>query len=307
MAIDETPEVRVQYRLLIREPLSDGFKRIILEQIQNILLELKAYESDTVSAVHNSRKSFKMIRTALRLVRPYYGSEWFKAQNQIFRDQAANLSLLRDAHVMRETILAFMAEEKQPGLFQEFSGRVDEYVQFLENDIIGNHHLFTEIISALEFIALDIEKWPPMPDDIRILRPGIVNIYGNGLKNRLIALLNKSADDYHEWRKDAKNLQYIRQLLTDFWPSEVYESYEDLSELSALLGLVHDYAVLENKVAEWVNSEKMDMDKSEPIISFISQKKDSIQNEAEKLGEMIYSIPMVEYIHQFDLHWNNIV
>ena len=65
----------MSYRLELNESLPDGIKRIVKEQIDQALEQLRESPEGRNEAVHDARKRFKKIRAVLRLVRDEIGEK----------------------------------------------------------------------------------------------------------------------------------------------------------------------------------------------------------------------------------------
>ena len=91
------------YRFKLGEPVPEGIKRIVGEEIEAAARHLSGQgESDRDEAIHEARKSVKKIRGVLRLVRPELG-EVYRTDNARFRDIGRQLSQFRDAGASIET------------------------------------------------------------------------------------------------------------------------------------------------------------------------------------------------------------
>ena len=90
------------YRLIKDEPFSEALARIFAEQIDFALGKLRNPEkADLDRAVHEARKSIKKARAILRLV-PLEAK--VKRANTLLRDAGRELSRLRDAAALIETV-----------------------------------------------------------------------------------------------------------------------------------------------------------------------------------------------------------
>ena len=57
------------YRFKLQEPISEGVRRIGLEQIEIAAAKL-ASKDDVASCIHDARRCLKRLRALLRLIRP---------------------------------------------------------------------------------------------------------------------------------------------------------------------------------------------------------------------------------------------
>ena len=84
----------MKYELDLQESPADGTKRIIAERVDYVHDLMTDPQPTRENAVHQSRKSFKRIRAALRLVRNDAGHDWYRRENRFYRDSSRLLSLI---------------------------------------------------------------------------------------------------------------------------------------------------------------------------------------------------------------------
>lgn len=83
------------FRLARNEPAGAGITRIVQKQIDGVLRNWEQRDLNTAMVVHNARKSCKMIRGALRRVRPR--SDAYSRENKCRRDGGASHSKQRNS------------------------------------------------------------------------------------------------------------------------------------------------------------------------------------------------------------------
>jgi len=282
------------------QDLDAALKDILSEEVQYINYCLSDY-NDLKTSVHESRKSFKKIRSLLRLLRVEAGEEWFTNHNQFYRDLAAEISDLRDAHVLIESVELLqrqnLADEDGPGL--------NAVVEHLETSSaqkerqVVDEQLFDKIVNALHGKDSDLPAWPVIDNDLLVLIPGLTLIYKDGYDHMYRAFIDPSAHNFHEWRKDVKHLYHMRMLFNRFWPPSINYSSEDLKELSDHLGLEHDLAVL-NDVLDLIDTD------TEFIAEAITKKRGKIQNMAKYMGKLIFDESPEYHMRHFEDHWQTV-
>jgi len=282
------------------QDLDAALKDILSEEVQYINYCLSDY-NDLKTSVHESRKSFKKIRSLLRLLRVEAGEEWFTNHNQFYRDLAAEISDLRDAHVLIESVELLhhqnLADEDGPGL--------NAVVEHLETSSaqkerqVVDEQLFDKIVNALHGKDSDLPAWPVIDNDLLVLIPGLNLIYKDGYDHMYRAFIDPSAHNFHEWRKDVKHLYHMRMLFNRFWPPSINYSSEDLKELSDHLGLEHDLAVL-NDVLDLIDTD------TEFIAEAITKKRGKIQNMAKYMGKLIFDESPEYHMRHFEDHWQTV-
>ena len=121
----------MSYELRREEPLADGIRRIVVEQVDIAIRVLSHPQCNggVDEAVHEARKSFKRVRSALRLARGVVGNESYHRESVRFRILAGALASLRESAVsvlsideLREDV----APELRPGAFSELRAHLVE-------------------------------------------------------------------------------------------------------------------------------------------------------------------------------------
>src|SRR5438445_3587110 len=102
---DRAKEHLVAFELQMGESVEAGVRRIVDEQLQDALDELRGADPRKAdAAVHAARKRFKRIRSLVRLVRTGLGQAVYHRENACFRDAGGSLAEVRDAAVLVQTL-----------------------------------------------------------------------------------------------------------------------------------------------------------------------------------------------------------
>jgi CHAD domain-containing protein len=76
----------MSYRLNEHETMSDGIKRVVLEQIDKALGQLQSTNGSRDDAIHDARVCLKKIRAVLRLVQAELDGGIFRQEDVSYRD-----------------------------------------------------------------------------------------------------------------------------------------------------------------------------------------------------------------------------
>ena len=237
------PEKRLQYRLRPGEEPGDAICRVITARASQAAAAVRrAGEADDPTPdVHQARKSLKKVRSALRLLRGVIPDEERKAANGACRDSSAALSGARDAEVKLATLDSVIGEGPAPagagqwraGLEEEAAGhRGDLTPQGLaevavEIDTVAGNFRGRRLAAASEQIAGNVGRG-----------------YRRGRKAMKKARSNDRPEDFHGWRKRAKDLRYHLEMLEPGLPGEFTKVRKQATELADQLGDLHDFDVL---------------------------------------------------------------
>lgn len=230
------------YRFELREKTAAGYSRIVTEQIDRVLSELKNTPNrDT--AIHEGRKSLKRIRALLRLMRPGLGEQTYKTENARFREIAALFSADRDRHVLYgiadglekamapehadafKVIKASLAPKAANGAASQDSGKTSEAVALLKN-------------ARKETAGRRIR-----PDSFETIVAGLEKSYRKGRKQLRAAYEKPEDEAFHDLRKSVQQHWRHMQLLQNAWPDLFSARVTAAKRVSQILGDDHDLAV----------------------------------------------------------------
>lgn len=249
--IVERSESRRQrtYRLRPDEPVADGVRRITRGQI-DLAVELleNADDGELDEAIHESRKAFKRVRALLRLARDELGDETYRRETETFRDAGRELSSVRDARVMVNTLedlTSVYGEEIPDGGFGGLHDTMRAEAQAAHAQIENDPAAVQDVLLTLRAARARVEGWPlPESGDRRSLAAGFERIYRRGRRAQGTAAAEASTEAMHELRKRAKDLWHAAQVLRPVGPKPMRKLARRAHSLSDVAGEDHDLAVL---------------------------------------------------------------
>jgi len=235
----------MSYRFEPDEPIADGLRRIAAEQIDRALSELDDPNLPKDETVHQVRKRCKKLRGIIRLVRPGFGG--YRDANARFRDAARALSGVRDARVLLETYDHLMKRYDRQvnrrafaSIRAELTRRLDRLVEE-DLDLPGRLAAFrVEMQSARRAAA----RWEIEGRGFDAVAGGLAKTYRRARAARDDAYDQPADERFHELRKRIKYHWYHTRLLQKAWPAKLKPHRAAAKEISDLLGLDHDLAVL---------------------------------------------------------------
>jgi len=275
------------YRLLGHESIEEFLKRVASEQVAKAIEDLDDLEGadDLHEAVHEFRKRCKKIRGLIRLVRP--GFPDYAAENAWFRDLAGELSALRDATSVQESVAAL----------------AKHYADDLDDDAFAGIHAWlgkrretmTEARDAREKVEViraelpealaRIEDWRLDSSGADALEAGLAKTYKRAHRAMAVAADDGTSRDFHEWRKRVKYHRYHLRLLTPIWPKVTKARYKETKHLSDLLGDDHDLAVLRATLEEERGGA---VDERAALIALSRRRSAGLRAEAWSLGRRLF-------------------
>src|SRR6266576_2817396 len=113
------------FRLKLREPLSDGLKRVFREQIHSALQLCRHPVKQRGVTVHEVRKHLKKLRAAMRLAVGEVGKNQRAREDRCVRKIGRLVSDLRDAQVRLQTLIQ-LRDETAKGSGENHFPRIEE-------------------------------------------------------------------------------------------------------------------------------------------------------------------------------------
>ncbi len=279
--------LNMAYRLKRGEPVPEGIRRIVQEEIDSASEQLSNGKKRD-EAIHESRKSLKKIRGALRLVEPELGRV-YSAENARMRDLGRQLSEIRDATAILEVFDGLL--EKYKGALQseafaairrglEKSKRETEQALHIDK-VVGR------ALSALRALGKRAGNWPLKKDGFQAIAPGLQNRYRRGRTSMGVAQDDPTPENYHEWRKRVKDHWYHVRLLENLW-TDVMQAHEgSLKNLETWLGDDHNLVVLRSKLED-KNGEYGDEKEIQLFLALGDQHQRELRENAMSLGQRVY-------------------
>jgi CHAD domain-containing protein len=277
------------YRLKSGEHAADGVRRIAREQIDLASEQLTA--RDLGDGVHEARKAFKRLRALLRLSRDPLGDEVYRVENTTFRGLGRDLSGVRDAAVLVETL-----DELREGYADELSdGAFDGLREALEAEARTAHEALEDDRALTERARGDLDAardrvagWPLADDGgVASLAPGFRRIYRRGRKALRAADRDTSTECLHELRKRAKDLWHAAQVLRPVAPKKLKRLGRDAHALADVVGDDHDLAVLHDAALERAHA--LAEGEGELLAAVIARRRSRLQREALERACRLYA------------------
>lgn len=293
------------FHLKAKEPVPEGLKRIAREELESAAGQLGGKAGgNRDEAIHEARKSLKKTRAVLRLSRKELGPV-YREENARLRDLGRVLSGFRDAGAMIETLDALVANYKS-----EFGRRTGGSVrrallaEKAESERSADiESTLAEGAKTLRAAAEEVEKWPLERDGFRAIEPGPKQSYARGRKAMAYAAKHPKAENYHEWRKRAKDLWYHVRLLEPLWTG-VFEAYEkSLKDLETALGDGHNLVLLRERIREDPAKYGSAADVKR-VLKFIGRRQAELRANAQALGARIYEEKPRQFIRRLAHLWD---
>ena len=191
--------------------------------------------------VHNLRVATKRLRAAWKMVRPLVGKDFVKERAAALRELSALLACARDHAVL--VGLGRKLDKAYP------EAPFHEVVDFLENapqsgeSTEANESRIRELV-ADEHKAWDSVTFESPAAEQTALRRAVVESRSKARAATRLALADKHAGVWHNWRKAVKQLRYQREFLAEIQSRLPGKWDARISRLGSRLGDRNDLANL---------------------------------------------------------------
>lgn len=293
--------LRRAYRLRRDETVADGLRRIAAGRAAKALERLRGVEPGAdgyAEAVHGARKDMKKLRAVVRLLREPLGEEAYRRENRAFRDAGRALSASRDAQVRLEMLDA-LAERRE----DLPSDALALWRSELERELRESEDVEARLGEATEPIeagAARIQSWKLSGDSWALLEAGLTRAYRDGRRAMRRARRGGDAQDFHQWRKRAKDLWYQLEIVRDAWPPVLGETAEEAHRLSELLGDHHDLFLLDEDLGRRV----IEARRAATLRAAISARQEELAGGAFELGARLYAERPKAYRRRLRAYWH---
>jgi CHAD domain-containing protein len=280
----------MSYRFKSDEALADGLKRIFREEIKAALKETRRSAQRRGEAVHEFRKHLKKLRAALRLAADEVGKNRHQKADRCVRDIAKIVSDLRDAHVRLQTILQ-LHERFRAREFRKIFRRIEDLLTLeVESFSAATAGWEKQVVSKLQALEKQVGHWNLKDISWRQICRAVATSYRRGQKRLTEALKNPTADNFHRWRKEVKDLWYQLRLLAPLNRVVLEEIAGDAKTLGELLGGQHDFSFLLSRLDKDRGDQALEPARAR-LEKLIRQRGKKLQRDAAELGRRFYAEP----------------
>ena len=277
----------MSYQLQHNEtPGEKGVRRICRRQVELGLAIVAGKRETADTPVHETRKHLKKARAALRLVRREIGRGLFKRQDHCLRDVGRMISEIRDAEVRLETVRQL---QKVTRPRRQCYQNVEEILAHeLENFVAAFAEWQSQAVPILERARDDIDIWAVDQFDLIQLRRSIQGTYKRGRDALAAAKRVGSAESFHHFRKEAKQLWYQLRILRPVNLVVLKTLSAELGSLGELLGRAHDLDFLAERMRQEPDETTWQREGHE-LLAVIEASQSDLQRGAADLAERFYS------------------
>lgn len=273
------------------ELVGAGFRRIATEQMTKSILNADAVGDPPAGRIHSARRHCKRLRGLFRLVRGDFNT--YASANAAVRDAAAQLSAVRDAAVLRETLAKLYEWAGQPVVGRL---RVDPVDPAVEEAALKTFR------AAMSTLLGESRSWKIDKIDRHTLAQGFGRYYGKAADAADEARRKPSDEAFHDWRKQVKYHAFQLILLKSCLADAEGSSLEQVERLAEVLGKHHDLAVLCQTVHETPGKLGIDLDPAFIAIN-AGLLQERLAGQAFRLADEIFARPAKVVRHSTSVRW----
>jgi CHAD domain-containing protein len=284
------------------ESVSKAVRRLSRSRIQDALDCLK--DCRQAEAIHCARKDIKRVRAVLRLVRTGIKKKQFRRVSKHLRQAANSLAAPRDAYV-KISALKNLAHHFKGQLSSDAFRHIradlrdafdEEMKRFAKKRTIkAVQHRLRRVGKELGRLKIEEKGW-------KVLGRGLSDTYSSGQHAYRAALKDLMPDNFHEWRKRAKDLWYQVTLMQPIWPEQMEATAKELESLGESLGDDHDLFMLRQAIREQSRNQARDRE-LEALGGLIEQRQDELRTAALALGSRFYAEKTSAFCHRLAGYW----
>jgi CHAD domain-containing protein len=294
----------MSFSLRAKETVEDGIKRIVNDEIAQAIKDIDNPKLKRAEAVHEVRKSCKKIRSVLRLVRPQF-EETYQFENVWFRETAKGLAELRDAEAIVETyddLLDKFGDQIDGQAFASVRRALTLRRKKLIDETGNLNQKLEELRGRMREAAERVADWNLKMEEFDGIEGGLVATYRRARNTMAAAYDDPTAENFHEWRKQAKYHGYHTRLLRELWKPMIRSLRAEADELSDFLGDDHNLAVLHKTLRESPDSygSKPDV---QALLGLINRRSAELRVEATTLGARIFADKPKAFGRRFRVYW----
>ena len=276
--------------LKLREPLSEGLKRVFREQIDSAIHCCQHPAKERGVTVHEVRKHLKKLRAAMRLAINEVGKDCHAKEDRCVRKIGRLVSDLRDAQVRLQTFIQLRDKAAKNSKKQLFL-RTEELL-LLERESFSAAFAGwqRQAIPQLERIKARLMDWPLDGLNWKQICNAVCKIYRRGQRALAKAIDDPQSENFHAWRKRVKNIWYQLRILQPLNRTVLEEMAHDADVLSELLGSEHDLDFLLVRLKK-ERGDAAFADELGQLQKLIGKRCKRLRRDALELGRRFYAEP----------------
>jgi CHAD domain-containing protein len=278
------------FKLKLREPLSEGLKRVFCEQVDSALHLCQHPGKQRGVTVHEVRKHLKKLRAAMWLAIVAVGKNCHAEEDRCARKIGRLVADLRDAQVRLQTFVQLRDNAAKNSEQQSFPRTEELLVLELESFSAAFAGWQKQAIPRLENLKTRLMLWPLDGLNWKEICGAVCKIYRRGQRALATTIDHPDADNFHAWRKRVKDVWYQLRILQPLNRTVLEEMAHDAEVLGELLGREHDLNFLRARLEKESGDETLANELAQ-LQKLITKRCNRLRRDALELGRRFYAEP----------------
>jgi CHAD domain-containing protein len=270
-------------------PEAPRIRSLLFGPIDDALEHASAPHGPSDEDAHETRKSLKKARAALRVARQTLGEKAYHRENAALRDASRGISVLRDAKVQFDVLASLRdryARRRPPDELAPLQQRMHAELDRARAELRHREGAARRAVALIRQSRRRIARMSDeVLDDDRV-RAALAAIYRRGRKRFRHAAESAEGSVLHEWRKQTKYLANAIALTSNGAARGRGAIAKRAERLADQLGDEHDLAVLAERIVH-----------DEPVLGpltaarlqrLIKQRRGKLRRKALRLGAKLY-------------------
>lgn len=294
------------YEFKREQSIAGNVKRILSEEVTAAIVSLENPGNSKEETIHGVRKRIKKIRALFRLVRSELEEQFFRQENIQYRNLGHKLSQLRDATVMINTFRKLREAHRDkisPKVYATIRKALARKLDQVSGKFFEDQNKIREVADAFRKAPLTVAGLNENHNSFLVFAPNMEGIYRRARKALQTATRQPSIHNFHELRKEVKNLWYHTRLLQPIWPGLFATYGQELGRLGEILGDDHDFGVL----AEEIESERLllrNKQTKQTVLQLLDQQRSNLQEQIYPLANRLFAEKASDFVGRYRLYWN---
>jgi CHAD domain-containing protein len=291
------------FRLRLREPLPEGLKRVLREEL-DLALQLCQHPAEAPGVtVHEVRKHLKKLRAAMRLAISQVGKNCHTNEDRRVRKIGRLISDLRDAQVRLQTFTELHDKAAKTSEQQLFP-RTEELL-LLERESFSAAFAGwqSQAIPQLQAVRARLMGWPLDALNWKQICGAVGKIYRRGQRGLAKTINDPEPENFHAWRKRVKDVWYQLRILQPLNRVVLEEMAHDAEVLGELLGREHDFDFLLARLEKESGDEAL-ADELAQLQKLIGKRCKRLRSDGLELGRRFYAEPAKAFAKRISIFAN---
>jgi len=287
-----------------KESVRKAIRRLGCERIEDALECLK--DCGRGEGIHCARKDIKKVREVLRLVRASVAKKECRQVTKPLREAARRLAAPRDAYVNVKTaadLIHHFRGQLARGALRHIRAELRHRFE-AELTRFAKERTTQAVERRLRRGAKELERLEVKGKGWEAIGRGMKAAYADGRRAYRVALEDSAPENFHEWRKRAKDLWYQVTLLRRVWPEQIEAMAGELETLGEYLGYHHDLVMLRQSAQGNCAGDDYPQE-SETLNGLIEERARELQEAALAIGARFYAEKPSRFCNRLGAYWES--